>query len=401
MTAEAIVTGRLLQFAGILVLFGSSVFYVYGFAAGELERFSGRHYWPKLILPSAALTGIAGVLMWVMAQTASVSDQPIDAFNPAIVWGIATETRFGRICLLRLALLACCLLVLAGSRFSRRQWICVAALGGCVGASLAWTGHGVRDEGVAGIIHLGGDLLHLFSAGIWLGALVPLSALLVQSIRSNESADAGASYDALESFSAIGIMVVLVLLLSGIVNSWFLVGFNPAALLTTIYGLALSVKIVLFGFDAASGRAHNRYRLTPSPRTPREERRRKRPSICPFRGPFGGGGPPSWCPPPLALGPSQLRERAPPRAPPKEENRERQTTKTHTNSPHPSLPSAPKNKPPVKPAPRHPPHRPAENRNAGDKPQPPLPHSFAALAPDAVKTLSKFSLPSARNFGYI
>ncbi len=262
MTAAALVTGRLLEFAGMLVLFGSSVFYVYGFAAGELERFARRHFWPPFVLPAAAVTGMVGVLIWVMAQTASVSDQASDGFNPVVVWSILTEARFGRTSLLRIILLATCLLLLAAFRFSRAQWLGVAALSGITVASLAWTGHGTKDEGMAGLAHLAGDILHLISAAVWLGALVPLGALVIQAVHSDESGDGRASYDALQRFSAIGIGVVAVLLASGIINSGFLVGLNFGALLNTTYGFALSVKMALFGLMLLLA-AHNRYRLTP------------------------------------------------------------------------------------------------------------------------------------------
>jgi putative copper resistance protein D len=286
MTAQAIITGRLLQFAGISVLFGSSMFYVYGLAAAASEQFSRSYRWPRMILIVATLAGIAGVAIWVMGQTASISDQPRDAFDPTILLGILTETHFGRVCLLRLALLAACLILLWRRASSRLLWLCVALLSGAAVASFAWTGHGIKDEGLPGLVHLAGDLLHLFTAAIWLGALVPLVALIGQSLQTEKPLDAVATYEALESFSAIGVAVVGVLIFSGIINSWFLIGWQQAgALLTTTYGIALILKLILFGLMLVLA-ANNRYRLTlrltqgiESHRTPTEALRALRQSL--------------------------------------------------------------------------------------------------------------------------
>jgi len=68
---------------------------------------------------------------------------------------------------------------------------------------------------------------------------------------------------ALAGFSGIGSGVVAVLVVSGLVNSWFLVGpTGVPALVRTPYGLLLLLKLVLFGAMVALAAA-NRFRLTP------------------------------------------------------------------------------------------------------------------------------------------
>ncbi len=109
----------------------------------------------------------------------------------------------------------------------------------------------------------GGDALHLLAAGIWVGALVPLAILSRHSLRTRTTADARATHQALEKFSGIGPAVVSVLILTGLINSWFLIG--PAQwrdLFTTVYGWALLAKLALFAgmLGLAAG---NRYWLTP------------------------------------------------------------------------------------------------------------------------------------------
>jgi len=259
----AIIAGRLLQFSAVSVLFGSSLFYFYGFRAGSAESRSGPRRWARRTSLIAALIGLLGVMIWVMAQTALISENASDAFNPAVVFSMLTETRFGRFCLLRIGLLLASVVGLLGLSPGRTLWIIQAFLGGAVLASFAWTGHGVADEGWAGSLHLGSDVLHLLAAGVWIGALVPLSILILFSARSQTISEAIVTYEGLESFSGIGPAIVAVLVLTGVLNSWFLVGIEQwRALFSTRYGLALDFKLVLFAIMLFLA-ARNRYHLSP------------------------------------------------------------------------------------------------------------------------------------------
>ena len=74
----------------------------------------------------------------------------------------------------------------------------------------------------------------------------------------------GALHRALHGFSGVGTAVVAVLLATGAINGWFLVGLDHLnGLWTTAYGRLLSLKLVLFvvmlGLAAA-----NRFHLTPA-----------------------------------------------------------------------------------------------------------------------------------------
>jgi putative copper resistance protein D len=250
-----------------LVLFGSSLFYLYGFRAGVADGLTRRWGWPHLALLIAAVAGLVGVMVWVMAQTALITEDAGDAFHPAAIFSILTETRFGRICLLRMGLLGASIVILWRLFPGRALWIAQAVIGGTVLASLAWTGHGATDEGWTGALHLGGDVLHLVTAGVWIGALVPLSILILLSLRSQTTGDALATYKGLESFSGIGPAVVAILVLTGAVNSWFLIGIEQwHVLFTSTYGLALVFKLALFGLMLLLAVA-NRFRLTPRLRT--------------------------------------------------------------------------------------------------------------------------------------
>jgi len=72
------------------------------------------------------------------------------------------------------------------------------------------------------------------------------------------------THRALEGFSLVGTVIVALIVASGLVNSYMLVG--PAHVLSlpsTLYGQLLIAKLVLFGVMLALAAA-NRFRLTPA-----------------------------------------------------------------------------------------------------------------------------------------
>ena len=256
MTDWGIVAARFLQFGPALLLFGTPLFFLYG-VAPELPR-SKRSL--KYILAAAGICSFAGAIWWVLAETAMIFSDP-GQFTPGAVWTVLTGTGFGRAAFLRIILIGVAIVVPFVMRWSRQAWIVQAVIGAAVVASFAWTGHGVKDEGVAGFVHLVGDIVHLLAAAVWVGALLALAALLIESVRGRSGARE--ALRGLEGFSSIGVAVVALLLLSGIINSWFLVGpSHIKQLLTSPYGLLLDAKLLLFvGMLALA--AANRYHLTP------------------------------------------------------------------------------------------------------------------------------------------
>lgn len=254
-----IVAARLLQFGAALVLFGSPLFYLYGLRGGDRSNYSHLGYATVL---AAALGLLGGVLWWIAAQTRLIFPDA-EAFDWNASSILLTETQFGRAAALRAGLAVMSLIGLALLSPGKVAWAFQVAVASAIVASFAWTGHGVRDQGIEGLIHTGGDVLHLISAGIWIGALVPLSLLILRSLRSATEADASAAHAALEKFSGVGPGVVAVLILTGLVNSWFLIGLAQwRELFTSAYGLTLLLKIGLFGGMLLLAAA-NRFWLSP------------------------------------------------------------------------------------------------------------------------------------------
>jgi putative copper resistance protein D len=248
----------------MLVLFGASAFFSYGLEPQQPCDPNYLRKWPRVMALIAATAGLIASLLWLMSEAAMLSGEPAAALRASAVWSVITDTHFGQIGAYRSLLLGLNVLALATLKFRwQSAWVLNSLLAAVVVASLAWTGHGNFDSGIPGWMHLGSDLLHLLSAGLWVGALVVLCWLCLRAARRGAvTVDRELAYG-IARFSGIGVAVVAVLVLSGIVNSWFLIG--PVAwraAFTTLYGQLLLIKIGLFALMLALA-AINRLRLVP------------------------------------------------------------------------------------------------------------------------------------------
>jgi len=127
-------------------------------------------------------------------------------------------------------------------------------------AAAAWAGHAAAVDGV-GLPAALLDALHLLAAGAWLGALLPLAALLRAAARE-EGADARPfAVRAVRGFSRLALTVMVVLVATGLANTWFQVGSVPA-LVGTSYGWLLLAKVALL-LPILLLAQHNRRRLLP------------------------------------------------------------------------------------------------------------------------------------------
>ncbi|OYX30348.1 MAG: copper resistance protein CopD [Caulobacterales bacterium 32-69-10] len=260
MLEPAVIVLRLAQYTGAMILFGSSLFALYALprpGAGEPVRWLH----PLLVWSAAGL--LVASLLGLLAQTSVLAGSLSDGLKASSLSAVVTTMGLGRSALVRAAVAGVALLLLLPRRPDRATlWVC-ALFGAVVCASLAWMGHGAATEGPSGALHLGADILHALAAGVWVGALVGFLLLLKR--RPSDVAELDqVRHRALHGFSGIGSALVAVLVASGLVNSWFLIGpTRIPGLWTTPYGQLLSLKLVLFvgmlGLAAA-----NRFHLTPA-----------------------------------------------------------------------------------------------------------------------------------------
>jgi putative copper resistance protein D len=263
MLALIVVLARLAQFAPSMVLFGTPLFLLYALPA-EGQPAARALGWPRPLLAFAASVLAAASVVALLAQTAVMANSAAAAFKLDQVASVITGTPFGHGTAIRFGLAILIGLVAAIARPSRGLWLIAATLGSVVVAGFAWTGHGVGDDDLAGLLHLASDVVHLLAAGVWLGALAGLSILLSRSSNGDAAPDElVALHRALEGFSGVGSAVVALLLATGLVNSWFLVGLSHLSELTASpYGRVLLAKIALFAVMLGLA-ASNRFRLTP------------------------------------------------------------------------------------------------------------------------------------------
>lgn len=233
-------------------------------AAQTLERQTDR---PLFVVAwvSLAVAVVSGAA-WLAFVASNMSGTPLTGvLQGGVITIVLTQTHFGEAWIVRAGLivvLAVCLAVQARTRKHAAGWIGLLAAAAFI-ASLAWAGHGAATEDVPfDAFHLPADILHLLAAGAWLGALLPLVILLTRACRDASPDAVIVSRAATLRFSVLGLTCVGTLIVTGIVNTWFLAGSVPA-LLGTLYGQLLLLKIALFA--AMIGMAGiNQRRLLPS-----------------------------------------------------------------------------------------------------------------------------------------
>ncbi len=222
----------------------------------------GRLAWMAWV---SLVVALVSAVPWLVIVAELMSGEPLgELYAQGVLGTVLTQTDFGIDWLLR-AVLACALGGLfvhvfdAKAAASRTLKAATGIVAAVYAGSLSWTGHAIGGQGVEGVLHPAADVLHLLAAAAWVGGLLPL-ALLLTMTRADTAALAMARTATLR-FSNLGIASVAALVVSGLINSWYLVGSIPA-LTETDYGRLLMIKLVLFlvmvGIAAA-----NWSRLTP------------------------------------------------------------------------------------------------------------------------------------------
>jgi len=204
------------------------------------------------------VAALLSALLWFWLEVASMSGLPFQYAFSATAWRtVLFETQFGRVWQLRLGLIAAAFALVAAALVkveARRAVISVLWLVSVVLlVSLAWISHAAA----ASVHSLGllGDMLHLCAAGGWIGGLASLTIFLARVRAPFLSGEAVAPV--LHRFSTLSLCCVSLLVVSGISNSWLLVG-SIYALFTTPYGQLLLFKLTLFAILIGFG-ARNRF----------------------------------------------------------------------------------------------------------------------------------------------
>lgn len=261
MLGAAVVLFRLAQFGAAAILFGSSLFLIYALPRQGLG--SGADLgWPRRLLGWSAAALLAASVLGLLAQTSVLAGSVAEGMKPDSLTAVMTTMAIGPSSLVRALAGGLAVLATTFLRPGRPLFLVAALLGAAANATFAWMGHGAATQGAGGALHLVADVLHALAASIWIGALVMFAAVLRDARR--DPALERTLHAALHGFAGVGSALVAVLVATGLVNSWFLVGpSRVAGLWTTPYGQLLSLKLLAFVGMLALATA-NRFQLTPA-----------------------------------------------------------------------------------------------------------------------------------------
>jgi len=198
----------------------------------------------KLTACSLAVSFISGWL-WLFSVVARMSGPNlISALQPETFRILLERTQFGLLWEARLALTAGFVALF----LVRKQWAQFVQLSLAVAmlVTLSLAGHAGASIGKAHWIHLVDDAFHLAAAGVWPAGLAPFAIFLTQALQAKQPEKIQIAALVTQRFSFVSLVTVGTLAITGAVNGYFLVG-TFHALITTIYGRLLVLKVGVFG----------------------------------------------------------------------------------------------------------------------------------------------------------
>ena len=256
---RAISTGAGLLIVGVLVM---------SLLAGRSNKPTARAWQRRLAICTRGLvillllSGVAALGWQVTVVTGRA-----DSIASGAAWlRLLGGTQYGTVWLLRhaLLLLMAALVLLQESETARADWLAwriEAGILAALGAGLAaWAGHAVSvDPGSALPVLV--NAVHLIGVGAWFGAL-PALALLLRVASREDGADARPfAVIATRRFSAWALVVMTLIVVTGVWNTWNEVGGVPA-LVGTAYGRLVLLKVALL-LPVLALAAWNRQSLLP------------------------------------------------------------------------------------------------------------------------------------------
>ena len=247
MTAFAVI--RIAHYASLMIAFG-----------GESLRALFRAYLPRppesrvprRLTVTAAIVSFVTAGLWFIATTAQVFDSWGAAFDPHALALVATQTSFGPVLVVRIALC----LILAATAFYERARLLRVFVSGLALAAIAVTSHAAASGESFKAARVLVDAVHLLAAGFWVGALVELVPLAL-----SERKSANSLIEPLQIFSSVGIVAVTALVAAGALNGVLILYANPSEW-APAYLTLLAIKLVLAGIMIALALA-NRFTLMP------------------------------------------------------------------------------------------------------------------------------------------
>ncbi len=184
-------------------------------AAGSTAIVMLRRQLTEVVWLALAIAVLSGAVWLVVLASDILGATIADVCLHGGAWSVLTDTRFGLVWCVRLALALTLGLLLL---WPATRWLQVTAAAAFL-ALPAMVGHAGATPGPGGELHLASDMLHLLAAGAWLGGLPAFALLLWQTGRGTQRHRSTLAVKVTARFSALGILSVGALLASGLINS--------------------------------------------------------------------------------------------------------------------------------------------------------------------------------------
>lgn len=243
--------GRWLSLLGTIGVIGAMAAWVWVLRPSLLrsrlpqERRDGAIERVVLLVVALGVVGVLGNLLALIVQATATGD----GWGPSTLVDVVTNTRFGTLWIVRVALLIA-FVCAVGSRLpfaeplSRGTQLLLGGLAAGALLPFALNSH-ASALGIARSAAIAADWLHLGATSVWIGGLLALLVVLIYGLRGGEPrARRELLADAIPRFTTLAICSVLILSLTGFYSAWLHVG-NLTALRETDYGRTLVVKLAL------------------------------------------------------------------------------------------------------------------------------------------------------------
>ena len=262
MITALLIVARAVHIAASILIAGIFTFDVVVLGSIRLPGSDGFHEIERSLLRLAVwalVAALVSAVLWFSLEVLSMTGLSfLGAFSDRAWQVVLLETVFGHVWQVRLGVMTAAFALAVSTPIvngvpPRPAILTLWLLGIVLLASLAWISHAAAVQ--AQPLGLLGDAFHLCAAGLWMGGLVPLMIFLTRVRRSFSLGQAVVRV--VRRFSTLSLCCVTVLIVSGISNSWLLVG-SIHALFTTPYGRPLLFKLALFAMLIGFG-ARNRF----------------------------------------------------------------------------------------------------------------------------------------------
>lgn len=224
-------------------LIGAIVFHCLIVKAGGPEAEDLIPDWPRKAAFLTVLTFFSSFL-WMLLTASDMAE----SWKPADLWTAMSQTQFGHVWCLRLALL---LLILVSTRFVRGPGrMIVLSLAALLPLASAITGHaGASESRLA--VHLGVDWSHSIAVAVWTGGLWTLRVWLGRRLSLNTFGTETGNR-VVRRFSHFALTSTFVIAITGVAMAYF-AGVSLVRPWETVYGQIALGKV--FFFCAALGAA--------------------------------------------------------------------------------------------------------------------------------------------------